>query len=63
MDCLNLGNRGIQLVSEFRNHQPADDDETILVIQQNGTGKRPMGIGDKIDVYAKFFGLRSYGAI
>lgn len=59
-DIQTFGQSVLKQVSQFRVNLPADDDESIIVIHHNGKGRKHMGIADKIDVYAKFFGLRSY---
>ena len=55
-----IGNNLLQGVSDFRNSQPADDDESLILIHHNGQGAKKMSPGEKITVYAKFFGLKSY---
>jgi serine phosphatase RsbU (regulator of sigma subunit) len=42
----------------YRGGQPADDDVTVLALHHNAAGPRPPGIAEKVDVYAKFFGLK-----
>lgn len=59
-DIHTSGEQILSKVSRFRDDRPADDDESILVIRHNAQGRKQMGISDKIDVYAKFFGLKSY---
>ena len=59
-DVQTLGRKVLDEVSKFRSNAPADDDESIIVMHHNGNGRKHMGLGDKIDVYAKFFGLKSY---
>jgi len=60
MDVQTLGQAVLNRVSKFRDDAPADDDESILVVHHNAHGRKHMGISDKINVYAKFFGLKSY---
>lgn len=50
----------LDAVEAHRGGGPADDDVTLLVLRQNGRGRRRLGVGDKVEVYAKVFGLRGY---
>jgi sigma-B regulation protein RsbU (phosphoserine phosphatase) len=47
-------------VAGHRGGQPADDDVTLLVLRHNGEGPRRLSLGEKLDVYAKVFGVKSY---
>lgn len=60
IDVQQLGQSVLSGVSQFRNQQPADDDESIIVIHHNGNGPKHIGFAEKVDVYAKFFGLKNY---
>jgi serine phosphatase RsbU (regulator of sigma subunit) len=46
-------------VERHRGGRPADDDVTLLTIVHNGEGPRALSIGEKVDVYAKVFGLKA----
>jgi serine phosphatase RsbU (regulator of sigma subunit) len=47
-------------VDRHRAGRPADDDVTLLALVHNGSGPRPPSLGEKLDVYAKVFGMKSY---
>ena len=52
---------GAALLEKIREHRagvPADDDVTVLVLHHNGGPPRKPSIGEKLDVYAKVFGLK-----
>ncbi len=44
-------------VDRHRGGRPADDDVTLLTLYHNAGGPRPPSISEKLDVYAKVFGL------
>jgi serine phosphatase RsbU (regulator of sigma subunit) len=46
-------------VDAHRGGRPADDDVTLLSLHHNATGPRRLSVGEKIDVYAKVFGLKA----
>ncbi|HEX8201350.1 MAG TPA: PP2C family protein-serine/threonine phosphatase [Isosphaeraceae bacterium] len=46
-------------VDRYREGGPADDDVTLLTLRHNGVGPRRMTVGEKLDVYAKVFGLKT----
>ena len=53
---------GPTLLDRIRQHRAgiaADDDVTILILRHNGGPPRKPSIGEKLDVYAKVFGLKS----
>ena len=53
---------GPTLLERIRHHREgivADDDVTLLVLRHNGGPPRKPSIGEKLDVYAKVFGLKS----
>jgi phosphoserine phosphatase RsbU/P len=39
---------------------PAEDDLTVVVLYHNGSASPRLSLGQKLDVYAKFFGLKAY---
>jgi serine phosphatase RsbU (regulator of sigma subunit) len=47
-------------VAGHRGGRPADDDVTLMVLRHNGEGPRRLSLGEKLDVYAKVFGMKSY---
>lgn len=53
-----FGHALLDALASHRGGLPADDDLTVLVLHHNAAGPRPPGIAEKIDVYAKFFGLK-----
>ena len=46
-------------VERYRGDQPADDDVTVLVVHHNAEPTPRLSIGQKLDVYAKVFGLKA----
>ncbi len=54
-----FGRRLLAAVGSFRGAEPADDDVTLLVLHHNGGPPRHLSVGEKLDVYAKVFGLRA----
>jgi sigma-B regulation protein RsbU (phosphoserine phosphatase) len=44
-------------VERHRAGQPPDDDVTLLVLHHNAGGPKRLSVGEKLDVYAKVFGL------
>lgn len=55
-----LGPALLAAVHGHRGGRPADDDITLLTFHHNAGGPRRLSIGEKIDVYAKVFGLKSF---
>jgi sigma-B regulation protein RsbU (phosphoserine phosphatase) len=55
---LGVGPALLDGVARHRGGPVADDDVTLLVIHRNGAGPRRPSLGEKLDVYAKVFGLR-----
>jgi sigma-B regulation protein RsbU (phosphoserine phosphatase) len=56
----NLGPALLAGVERHRGGRPADDDVTLLVLTHNASGPRRRSLGEKIDVYAKVFGIKPY---
>lgn len=54
-----FGRALLDAITEFRGGAPADDDVTLLVVRHNGGSARRAGLAEKLDVYAKVFGLKS----
>jgi serine phosphatase RsbU (regulator of sigma subunit) len=50
----------IAAVESHRGGRPAEDDVTLLTLHHNAAGPRPPKLGEKLDVYAKVFGLKDY---
>lgn len=59
-DPSGLGAALLAGVSKHREDRPADDDVTLLILHHNAGGPRRLSIGEKLDVYAKVFGLKPY---
>jgi serine phosphatase RsbU (regulator of sigma subunit) len=55
-----FGRALLSRVEQYRKGRPADDDATILVLHHNARGPRRASLGEKLDVYAKVFGLKDY---
>lgn len=55
-----FGRALLSRVEHHRNGRPADDDATILVLHHNARGPRRASLGEKLDVYAKVFGLKDF---
>jgi serine phosphatase RsbU (regulator of sigma subunit) len=53
-----IGPALIHRLAEYRGGRPADDDATLLVLGHTGAGPRRLTLGEKVDVYAKVFGLK-----
>jgi sigma-B regulation protein RsbU (phosphoserine phosphatase) len=49
----------LETVDRHRGHRSADDDVTLVVINHNASASPRLSVAEKIDVYAKVFGLRS----
>jgi sigma-B regulation protein RsbU (phosphoserine phosphatase) len=54
-----LGPALLEGIHRHRDGGLADDDVTILVLHHNGGPPRRLSVGEKLDVYAKVFGLKS----
>jgi phosphoserine phosphatase RsbU/P len=54
-----VGQSLLDKVARYRQTASAEDDATLLVLVQNGGGVRRLSVADKLDVYAKVFGLKS----
>jgi serine phosphatase RsbU (regulator of sigma subunit) len=50
----------LSAIEEFRGGQPARDDLTLLTLYHTASGPRRLSISEKLDVYAKVFGLKGY---
>lgn len=47
-------------IEQYRAGQPPNDDVTLLVLAHNAAGPRRLSLGEKLDVYAKVFGMKPY---
>jgi serine phosphatase RsbU (regulator of sigma subunit) len=47
-------------VDAHRAGRPADDDVTLLTFHHNASGPRHRSLGERLDVYAKVFGIKGY---
>jgi serine phosphatase RsbU (regulator of sigma subunit) len=62
LDMLNpigLGPALLEGITSYHGGMPADDDATLLVLHHNAGPSPRLSIAQKLDVYAKVFGLRS----
>ncbi len=54
-----IGSELLSAVRRHRNSASADDDVTVIVLHHNSAGPRRLSVAQKVDVYAKVFGLKS----
>jgi serine phosphatase RsbU (regulator of sigma subunit) len=54
-----LGSALLTSVAQYRGNQPSDDDLTLLAIYHNANPTPHLSLGQKLDVYAKVFGLKA----
>jgi serine phosphatase RsbU (regulator of sigma subunit) len=54
-----IGKVLLEEVARHRGEAPPDDDVTLVVLHHNASPSPRLGLGEKLDVYAKVFGLRS----
>ena len=54
-----IGSALLSAVTRHRGPAPAEDDVTVIVLSHNASGSPRLSIGQKVDVYAKVFGLKS----
>jgi sigma-B regulation protein RsbU (phosphoserine phosphatase) len=59
-DPRQVGPALLAAIDRHRGGRPANDDTTLLAIVHSAEGPRHPSIGEKLDVYAKFFGLKAY---
>ncbi len=57
-DPSSMGPALLDGVARHRRGEAADDDVTLLVLHHNAGRPRRQSLGEKLDVYAKFFGLK-----
>jgi phosphoserine phosphatase RsbU/P len=58
-DPRTLGTALLSGVAQYRGNEPSDDDLTLLAIYHNANPSPRLSLGQKIDVYAKVFGLKT----
>ncbi len=49
----------LDAVAAYRGDSPPDDDVTLVVLHHNAAPSPRLSIGQKLDVYARFFGLKA----
>jgi phosphoserine phosphatase RsbU/P len=54
-----IGSTLLSAVGRHRGPASADDDVTMIVLHHNAAGPRRLSVAQKVDVYAKVFGLKS----
>ena len=54
-----IGPALLEAVSVHREHRAADDDVTLVILNHNASPTPRLSLGEKVDVYAKVFGLKS----
>jgi serine phosphatase RsbU (regulator of sigma subunit) len=54
-----IGQALLEEVARHRGGRPAGDDVTLVVLRHNASHSPRLSLGEKIDVYAKVFGLKS----
>jgi serine phosphatase RsbU (regulator of sigma subunit) len=59
-DPRRLGPALLEAVGRHRCGRPADDDVTLLTLFHNAGGPRRLSLAERLDTYAKVFGLRAY---
>ena len=53
-----IGTALLEAVARYREHRSADDDMTLIVVHHNAADSPRLSLGQKLDVYAKVFGLK-----
>jgi phosphoserine phosphatase RsbU/P len=53
-----IGRALIQAVARYRHQEPPDDDLTLIVIHHNAAPSPKLTVAEKLDVYAKVFGMK-----
>jgi serine phosphatase RsbU (regulator of sigma subunit) len=54
-----IGSSLLTAIARYRGRENADDDVTLIVLHHNASGSRRLSVAQKLDVYAKVFGLKS----
>ncbi|MBX9655837.1 serine/threonine-protein phosphatase [bacterium] len=58
-DPAKLAKSIINSLHQYRGERPADDDFTFLLLRHRGGERKRLTVGEKLDVYAKVFGLKN----
>lgn len=58
-DSAVLGRSLLAAITRHRGNRPADDDASLVVLRHTADGPKRLSVGEKLDVYAKVFGLKS----
>jgi serine phosphatase RsbU (regulator of sigma subunit) len=56
---LSIGTSLLEAVARHRGQSPADDDVTLVVLHHNASPSPRLNLAEKLDVYAKVFGLKA----
>lgn len=59
-DQVEIGHGLIDAIEHYRAGRPADDDLSLVVWQHTASGPRHPSVSEKIDTYAKVFGLKDF---
>ena len=59
-DPVEIGRALLAGADRHRGDRPDDDDATVVVLRHNATGPKSLSVGEKLDVYAKVFGLKDF---
>jgi phosphoserine phosphatase RsbU/P len=54
-----IGPALLEAVAGHREHRAADDDVTLVILHHNASATPRLSLGEKVDVYAKVFGLKA----
>ena len=54
-----IGPALLEAVARHREHRAAEDDVTLVVLHHNASPTPRLSLGEKVDVYAKVFGLKA----
>ena len=54
-----IGSAVLEAVAGHRERRAAEDDVTLVVVHHNASSTPRLSLGEKVDVYAKVFGLRT----
>jgi sigma-B regulation protein RsbU (phosphoserine phosphatase) len=54
-----IGSAVLEAVAGHREHRTAEDDVTLVVVHHNASPTPRLSVGEKMDVYAKVFGLKT----
>jgi|JI10StandDraft_1071094.scaffolds.fasta_scaffold36444_4 sigma-B regulation protein RsbU (phosphoserine phosphatase) len=60
MPCSAVGQAVLQAVSQFRNSQPSEDDETLMALKHTGTGPKGAGLAERLDAVVKMLRIKDF---